>query len=140
MADPIDVTDQDLDIAARTLDGEARGEPLEGQQGVAWVMRTRTTWSPPAWWGHTLSQVCTKPFQFSCWLGGPDTDHINALNPADAEYQAMLTVIKSVMNGEIDDPTGGATHYEVIGTGPKWVIGRTPSAVIGHHAFYRIGP
>ena len=31
----------DMDVAARTVYGEARGEPDEGKIAVAWVIRTR---------------------------------------------------------------------------------------------------
>ena len=34
-------TEQDWDTLARTIFGEARGESLQGQVGVAWVIRNR---------------------------------------------------------------------------------------------------
>ena len=44
------------------------------------------------------------------------------------------------MAGEIADPTGGADHYyaDYIAA-PKWARGRTPTARIGRHLFFRLG-
>lgn len=141
MAAPFQVTEADLDTATRTLFGEARGEPLKGQQAVAWVLRTRAAWHPQVWWGAGLGGVCKKPKQFSCWNpDDPNRARLLGLAEADPEYQTLRAVVKSVMKGEVDDPTDGATHYEVVGTGAGWAAGRAPSCVIGRHAFYRIGP
>ena len=141
MAEAIEVTATDLDVATRTLYGEARGEPLEGQQAVAWVLRTRATWPKSVWWGEGLAGVCQKPWQFSCWNArDPNRSKLLALSDEDPEYQALYAVVESVMMGEVDDPTGGATHYEVVGTGAAWAAGRTPSRIIGRHAFYVVGP
>ena len=42
--------------------------------------------------------------------------------------------------GEIADPTAGADHYcaDYIAA-PKWARGRTPTAKIGRHLFFRLG-
>ena len=137
----IEATASDLDIATRTLYGEARGEPLAGQQAVAWVFRNRVEWMPPQWWGVGLAGVCQKPYQFSCWLqGDSNREKLLALSDEDPVYLALYEVVESVMHGDIDDPTGRASHYEVTGTGAKWAVGREPTLVVGHHSFYSIGP
>ena len=38
----------DLDIMALTVWAEARGEPVDGQRAVAWVLRNRA--AKPGWW------------------------------------------------------------------------------------------
>lgn len=142
----------DLDVLTRTVDGEARGEILLGQQAVAWVARTRADWDDPLdddhpeheWWGTTIAKVCEAHYQFSCWNGGPDTTHIQALTTAMPEYQQIQAVVQSVLNGTTPDPTGGATHYKVRGTPAEWDkavarLGLTPVS-IGQHDFYRLGP
>lgn len=141
MADPIQVSPSDLDVWTRTLLGECRGEPLEGQQGVAWTIRTRATWDPPAWWGRTIAEVCMRPAQFSCWLTtDPNFPKINTWPVDDPEYQALMAVARAVAAGEVDDPTGGATHYERLGAGASWAKGREFSVILGSQAFYVIGP
>lgn len=146
MADPIQVTEEDLDNAALTLIGECRGEPLEGQQAVAWVIRTRATWQPPAWWGHNVSDVCLKPEQFSCWDSrDPNLAVIKATSYDSPLFLAMREIARSVFAGEVENPVRlldgmPADHYEVVGTGASWARNKMISQIIGRHAFYAIGP
>lgn len=121
---------------------EARGEPLEGQVAVAWVIRNRA--ERPRWWGRSLEEVCLKPFQFSCWLPS-DPQSKKLADPKTLEtasYKAMLTVVRDVMAGRIADPTGGADHYCTLAVAPatKWAKDRKPIRVIGNHNFYRLEP
>jgi spore germination cell wall hydrolase CwlJ-like protein len=131
----------DLDILTRTIWGEARGEGPVGWAAVAWVVRNRAAHRPAAWWGSTVSGVCLKPRQFSCWnTDDPNAAKLKALATDDARYQQILGVAAQVMNGSLADPTRGADCYQVIGTNAWWSKGRTPVEVIGHHEFYVLGP
>lgn len=135
----IEHDDRDLDIMTRTLFGEARGESELGQIGVAWVVRNRA--ECPAWWGKGVAGVCLKKFQFSCWLeSDPNRRKLLALEADDTRYQRLYAIARRVLLGEVPDPTGGATHYRVIGWPAAWAKGRKPSAVIGRHEFFAIGP
>ena len=61
------------EVLARTLYGEARGEGLPGIEAVACVILNRVAFAKARgryWWGNTVSQVCLKPGQFSCWNAG----------------------------------------------------------------------
>lgn len=141
MLDPVPVTDEDLEILARTLYGEARGEPLEGRQGVAWVIRNRVMWRPPQWWGDTVFGVCIKTDQFSCWnVGDPNSAKANGVSVTDPTFLELVAIGDAVMRGEIPDPTKGSTHYERIGAGASWAKGQPVAAILGGQAFYRIGP
>lgn len=139
----ISVSDDDFSNWVRTVSGEARGEILEGQTAVAWVILVRASWVPPEWWGHSISQVCLKPYQFSCWLPGPDLTHIQNLKTSDKEYQDILEICQKIIDGETPDPTisiGHATHYCVTGTPVSWKKPGLPCMVIGRQSFYRVGP
>ena len=59
------ISDSDLNIMAKTIWGEARGEPYNGQVAVAWVIRNRA--ERGGWFGNTIREVCLKDQQFSCW-------------------------------------------------------------------------
>lgn len=140
---PFDVpfTTQDLDVMVRTVWGEARNQGTDGWEAVAWIIRTRATWRPQAWWGIGIAGVCQKAEQFSCWNeNDPNRDKLEALSETDTLYQKISVVCDQVLEGLIADPTCGATHYEVTGTDAGWSRGRYPSAVIGQHSFYVIGP
>lgn len=135
----------DLETAARTVWGEARGEPELGQVAVAWVIRNRAEWTPPAWWGDSIKTVCRKPFQFSCW-NPRDPNRAHLLGSVDAleGYADIFTIVSGVLTGDTKDPTGGATHYRVRGTPAIWESevrrrGIEPVS-IGKHDFYALGP
>lgn len=129
----------DIDTMVRTLYGEVRGEPLIGQIGVAWVIRTRAEWPGKDWWGDTITDVCKAKWQFSCWFDA-QRPRLLTLRGDDVAYTRMLTVAQNVLAGFYDDPTGGATHYLRFDTDAPWEAGRTPTVRLGAHDFYRVGP
>jgi hypothetical protein len=148
--DPLMLTLEDWEKATRTVDGEARGEHKEGQIAVAYIIRNRATWDETLfpghpekeWWGTTIQQVCQHPWQFSCWNGGPNTDHIKGLSTESDEYKDILAIVKQVMGKEVPDPTGGSTTYKVRGTVASWdhAVAGCPAISIGKHDFWRLSP
>lgn len=130
-------TADDLDTLTRTLWGECRGESGVGQAAVAWVVRNRL-WMTRAW-GMTIGQVCRARGQFSCW----NTDSVE-LGPmlhllvGSDEYEALREVARDALNGTSEDPSFGATFYQVVGTKASWSLGRSPMVTIGRHEFYRL--
>lgn len=137
------LSDADIDAAVRTVYGEARGEPFEGQVAIAWVIRNRAEWQPPSWWGHTVEAVYYHPQQFSCFNhDDPNRKLIDALSSANLVYASIENgVVKPVMAGVVLDPTEGASHYFNPKLAlPKWIEGRQPTVTIGGHVFFRIGP
>lgn len=88
-----------VEILARTLWGEARGEGVIGMEAVAWVVLNRRTVARQEarrqiqrfghlrkryWWGDTILKICRKPYQFSCW------------NMDDPNMAKMLRVTKRI--------------------------------------------
>lgn len=129
----------DMDILARTVMGEARGESYEGKWAVArtivnrWRLRNRWFSAP------LIAEVCQKPNQFSCWNKN-DPNRVVILNatydkPAlcNAMKAAAMAINHSVYLWLTDD----VTHYfaDYIET-PKWAIGKKPAGQIGRHIFY----
>lgn len=136
------VSPSDRDVAIRTIVGEASNQGAEGMVAVAWVIRNRAEWSPAAWWGDSVGSVCRKAWQFSAWNGGPNTDRINALQITDHEYLSAASIFDAVFNGDIPDPTNGATTYKVCGTKASWdvAVADTPPCELGQHLFWRLDP
>jgi spore germination cell wall hydrolase CwlJ-like protein len=124
----------DEDVLVRTTWGEGRGEPPVGQAAIAAVMRNRARLS-----GMSLADVAKQPGQFEPW-GNPQTRaQMEALDPNGAEYQRILTNIRS----NPDDPTGGATHFysptaqAALGRQtPAWATGEGKD--IGRHRFFAL--
>ena len=70
----------ELEIFAKTLYGEARGESLAGIEAVANVILNRHKMAlhqHHTWWGKTIPEICLKPMQFSCW------------NPMDPNFKLL---------------------------------------------------
>lgn len=149
--------DGDLDVAARTIEGEAGGEPLNGKARVALVIRNRASWGLLAdghpereWWGNGVASACTHPWQFSCWLPGRDHDRIVAIAADDASLHLEREVASSAFLGTFDealarDATGLLlTHYKVRGTKASWdtSVARLGRVAVseGHHDFFALGP
>ena len=136
---PVDSLDSltDIDVVAKTIWGEARGEGLNGMTAVACVIMNRAT--KGGWWGRTPREVCLKPSQFSCWLkSDPNRAKILAVTQTDPQYQIAMSLANSVLTGTLTDITAGATSYQVRGTNAWWAKGKTPIASIGTQDFYRV--
>ncbi|WP_084536686.1 cell wall hydrolase [Azospirillum halopraeferens] len=134
---PVDAA---VDTLARTLWGEARGEPVRGIEAVAAVVVNRVRRAERRgglWWGNDIIAVCRKPRQFSCWnADDPNRPKLLAVTAADPVFATCLRVARRAVAGLLPDPTGGATHYHRIGITPSWSIGHAPCAEIGRHVFY----
>lgn len=143
MTPPVPYTDEDLDVLARTLFGEARGDGLGGLTAVAWVIVNRVR--RQSWYGRTVRDVCRKPLQFSCWNStDPNEPLLRAATTAQPDFLRCVGVAALVLSGAYPDPTGGATNYHTIAAPkgtvrwpPKWAAGLVETIRIGNHVFYR---
>lgn len=126
----------DMEVAARTLAQEARGEPPEGQQAVAWVIKNRML---SGRWGHSLSSVCLWRAQFSGWYVPSDPNFAYACGLPDSD--AMLAHMKGLMQSVMvagTDPTHGAMFYYAVSIPPpSWVDEHQFCGQFGHQRFYR---
>ena len=137
---PINATAHDVDILARTLYGEARGEFTFGDeavQAVANVVLNRVR-------AHhrnktTIAGVCLDRLQFSCWNGGGKAK-LMAVPSSDNELVKCTAVATAAAKGQFPDNTHGALHYHATTIAkPKWVRNSPNARVtleIGHHLFY----
>ncbi|MBV9842410.1 MAG: cell wall hydrolase [Sphingomonadaceae bacterium] len=129
----------DLDTLVRTVYGEARGEPPEGQQAVASVVLNRSRSS-----GQPVSSVVTAPGQFEAWDTPSTRNAMVALDPSSAAYQSIRANILPIVTGAAPDPTGGADHFYAPSLQasdgrkkPAWDNGS--GQAIGNHLFFRLG-
>lgn len=143
-------SDFDLDQVALTIWAEARGETLEGQRAVLYVIINRL--KNPGWWSRqngdgipddTLAAVCHDSHQFSCWLPS-DPQSARLRNPKTLELPEVQRIRQWVARELLDpgtDPTGGADHYctTKIVRYTRWAKGKVPIRVIGGHSFYKLG-
>lgn len=143
------VSEVDRDVLARTLWGEARGEGLPGIVAVAWSIRNRVDMDlhndgKPDWWGEGYTEVCKKPYQFSCWnKQDPNYQFLTgAKRIPPAEFLICRIAAEQVIGGQTPDPTGGATHYyaTTMPKAPIWTAGAKQTLRLGHHIFFKDVP
>lgn len=138
--------DQARDILARTIWGEARGEPLKGMQAIANVVLNRVAIADGNgghyWWGHDIVTVCLKPWQFSCWnKNDPNRKKLEKLSAdKDRSFQLCLQIAEKAVSGCLLDVTGGADHYHTRYINPFWAKNEVPTTTIGDHLFYKLYP
>lgn len=134
--------DLEVDILARTIWGEARGEGSLGMQAVASVILNRVDIAEEKggyWWGNTIIQICQKPYQFSCWNeDDPNLEKLKAVSQSDIHFATALRIARRAVFSRLEDPTKGATHYHAASIHPYWAKNEKPLTVIGQHIFYRL--
>lgn len=133
----------EIDVLARTIWGEARGESKAGQEAVASVILNRVRAADEqgvTWWGHDIISVCQKRYQFSCWnKDDPNYTKMQAIDGLDLYFATCLRIARRAVYGQLQDRTHGATHYHAAGIMPSWAVREKPVTVIGNHIFYRMG-
>lgn len=115
-------SNEDVNLLAKVISAEARGESYEGQVAVGAVILNRV--AHPSF-PDTISGVVYQNGAFSCVYDS------NWYQPvADSAKRAA----KDALNGW--DPTGGAVYYyNPAKTSDKWIRTRTVIKVIGNHYF-----
>lgn len=133
----------DLEVLAKTIYGEARGEGVSGMEAVACVILNRVkvalNHGGKYWWGNDIKSVCLKKYQFSCWNeNDPNSRVLSKDLSGNSVYMLCEAVASRAIKGCIPDQTGCATHYHTKSVKPKWAENQVPTAVIGHHLFYKL--
>ena len=130
-------SDKDLDIAVRTVYGEAAGESDEGQKAVAAVLKNRANLA-----GTSLTAEALKPNQFEPWNNPVARRRMTTLKESDPRYQKIKSNVLAVIE-EGEDPTKGATHFyaptaqQKLGRStPSWATGKRQT--IGNHVFFKL--
>ena len=113
-----------IQLLARAINGEARGEPYEGQVAVGAVILNRVKSSK---FPNTIAGVIYQPGAFTAVSDGQ----------IDVPIESKSTVVKAAqdaLNGW--DPSGGAIYYFNPNTATnKWIWSRPLTTVIGKHRF-----
>ncbi len=114
----------DLQLLARCVNGEARGEPYAGQVAVAAVILNRV--KHPSF-PNTISGVIYQKGAFTATVDGQ-------INVPISEGSSVYKACRDAMNGW--DPTGGAIYYyNPKKTTNKWIYSREVIKIIGSHRF-----
>lgn len=113
-----------VQLMARAINGEARGEPYEGQVAVGAVILNRVKSSQ---FPNTIAGVIYQSGAFTAVADGQ-------INVPIKEGSTVLKAAQDAMNGW--DPTGGAIYYFNPATATnKWIWSRPLIKTIGKHRF-----
>lgn len=125
---------EDLLILARTIYGEARGQPFEGQKAVAHVVFNRVS-SRVGDADHSIAAACLRWLQFSAWNeNDPNRVRLSNVTMQDSGFR---TAVRAALEAyDEKDFTLGSRHYHTKTIKPKWSEGHTPVVMIGDHVFY----
>lgn len=107
----VDAAEEDIDLLARTIIGEARGEPIEGKIAVAHVVRNRLL---DGGYGQDMRSVLFAPRQFEPW--NTRRDELMRISPESRDYQTARRIAEQVMRGDLPDPTRGALNFANVAT------------------------
>ena len=114
----------DIQLMARAINGEARGEPYEGPVAVGAVILNRVKDSR---FPNTISGVIYQSGAFTAVNDGQ-------INAAISEGSTVYKAAQDAMNGW--DPTGGCVYYFNPSTATnKWIWSRPLVKTIGKHRF-----
>lgn len=114
--------DANVELLARVINGEARGEPYEGQVAVGAVVLNRV--DHPSF-PNSISGVVYQQGAFTA----VDDGQINA-----QMYASSRRAARDALNGW--DPTGGAIYYYNPRTATnQWIRTREVICTIGEHVF-----
>lgn len=119
------ITQSDIDLMAKLVYAESRGEPFDGKVGVVSVVLNRALNSN---FPNSIKGVIFEPNAFSC----VKNNTINAY-PDETCYNAVYSALKG------NDPTNKALFfYNPSLTTSSWMINTEKHNVIsiGHHVFF----
>lgn len=111
---------------------EARGESDKGIAAVMHVVLNRA--AHPTKWGNSPQSIVAEKHQFSYIRNGSMGKGFTETK----QYRKIALIAKRVLDGEVEDPTKGATffHTKDIAPAPDWAEKMKRKAVIGNHLFY----
>ena len=114
----------DIQLLARAINGEARGENYEGQVAVGAVILNRVKHPD---FPNTIAGVIYEPGAFTAVSDGQ-------INNPISEDSTVYKAARDAMNGW--DPTNGCVYYFNPNTATnKWIWSKTIVKTIGKHHF-----
>ncbi|KPK33235.1 MAG: hypothetical protein AMJ66_05650 [Betaproteobacteria bacterium SG8_40] len=133
-----DTKQRELTCLAKNVYYEARGEPLEGQFGVAEVTMNRVVDS------RYPGTICEVVYQ-QRWdylrkrnVGAFSWTEFDMVEePQGRAWTTAMSVADAAFHGRRTQMLQGAVHYHAEHIQPSWSRGKEPVARIGRHTFYR---
>lgn len=113
-----------VEVVAKTLWHEARGEGSDGLHAVASVIWNRSAD------GQSLRDVCLARRQFSCWNGKQ-----NLSAGSGKVWQECLRLARLMVADQFTPSHSYSHYYAHKVVTPRWASGVKSKVVIGNHTF-----
>jgi spore germination cell wall hydrolase CwlJ-like protein len=125
---------KDVTCLAQNIWFEARGSSAEDQLAVAHVVMNRVA---SRHYPDDVCEVIWQPKQFS-WTHDGRSDRVRFANAQDRLiWKELVQISMAALEGEMPDPTGGATHYHADYVTPAWSSRMRQLIQIDDHIYYR---
>lgn len=116
------ISDEEMELLARAVYSEARGEPFQGQVAIAAVILNRVDNED---FPNTIKGVIFQPWAFTAVHDGQFW-----LTPDETAYEAVEEALAG------NDPTEGAIYYyNPVTATNQWIRSREIITTIGKHVF-----
>jgi len=128
--------DDELDILAWTMLGEAGGEGRQGMADVGHVVLNRLNTGR---YGSSLTDVALAPKQFSTWNSGSGGNDPKGKYPKDsAAFKRAREIASQVVAGTIPGPPGRPLDYNASNITPYWASSKDNNGTYTRngHTFY----
>jgi len=124
----------DRETLYKTVYGESRGEPDDGQKAVTGVILNRAKQDKSYWGGSGVGNVCRHPGQFECWNGKNDIP----IHEKQA-YERVKRNVDEVLDNPGKDYAGGCDHFNNPKKEgyPDWTRNCHQRYSKGDHVFYQ---
>ena len=130
----IHLSNFDKAILVETIWGETRGESSLGRMAVVHVILNRKYVENKFFNPKTISEVCLKKYQFSCWLDKFKMRHIKRDDNFKEIKKDVEKAIEKYEHG-VDYSNGALFYYSDIIRTPKWAREYSLVNKIGLHNF-----
>lgn len=130
----------DVDVMARTIYGESRNQPYQGQVAVGYVILNRSKQR-----SISITNVCLQRLQFSCWnINDPNRKIIEFIGFDNKNFMIAFGIACLVITEQIFNPVDGANHYHTKENvlklktwPPSWAKNMFKVGEVGAHVFLK---
>jgi spore germination cell wall hydrolase CwlJ-like protein len=133
-----EINRRELTCLAMNVYYEARGEPIDGQHGVAGVTMNRVLDS--RYPNSICNVVHQKRWDYlrKRYVGAFSwTEFDSVPEPEGEAWHRAVEVAEAAIERRGEPMLQGAVHYHAQHIRPSWSRGKKPIAKIGRHVFYR---
>ncbi len=125
---------EDVLILARTVFGEAEGEPYAGKKAVVHVILNRKQHRIGDR-DHSYAQTALRWRQFSVW--NEDEPRRKTIERVGFDNPMFRESVRAVLEAfDEADTTQGSRWYHTKDVSPVWSRGKQPVTSIGNHLFF----